>query len=126
MAAPADSSGAKTPVARLIWTDPALAPALRLIAAISVAETVRSAVTTTLSEAASTYQAMPSTPERSTAELTADSSCAAKRSEDAAAAAGTAYADAATRHMVAPSSLTVRAVRPRTDVRAILTGSSRG
>src|SRR4030095_14468135 len=43
--------------------------------------------------------------------------------DDAAAAGGTAYAKAATMHKLA-SSLTVRAIRPRTDMRSILIRSS--
>src|SRR4029453_17786218 len=115
MAAPADRSGAKTPEACLIAIAPALAPALRLIVAISVAETLRSAVTTTRPAAASTYQATPSTPERSTAVLAAASSRASKCSEDAASAAGRVNAEAKTTLRVAASSPTVLATRLRAD-----------
>src|SRR5215207_1613095 len=118
MASPADSRGLKTPVVRLIWIAPASAPALRLIVAISAAETVLSAVTMTRPDAASTYQAMPSAPERSTAALTAESWGASISLEGAASAAGRAYAKTETT-LAAVSS---RAMRRRTDVRSILTG----
>src|SRR5512133_314335 len=73
MASPADSSGRNAPRACLIQMAPALAPAVSLMVATSAAETVRSAVTTTLAEAPSTYQAMPRTPDCSTAWRAAES-----------------------------------------------------
>src|SRR4029453_4635306 len=73
MASPADSSGRNTPRTCLIRIAPALAPALFLIVATSAAETVRSAVTTTRSEAPSTYHAMPRTPDCLTAWRAAES-----------------------------------------------------
>src|SRR4029450_11363148 len=73
MAAPPDSSGRNTPLVYLTAIASAPAPALCLTVATSAAETVRSAVTTTLAAAVSLYQAMPSTPERATAGLTAAS-----------------------------------------------------
>src|SRR5215204_381480 len=73
MASPPDSSGRNVPATRLIRIAPVLAPALSLMVAISAAETVLSAVTTTRSEAASTYHAMPLTPDCSTAWRAAES-----------------------------------------------------
>jgi hypothetical protein len=71
MALPEDSSGAKTPAARSTRIASALLPAPCLIFAIAAPETVLSAVTTTRPDVLSTYQAMPSTPDRCTASLTA-------------------------------------------------------
>src|SRR6185369_10868923 len=73
MASPADSSGLNTPLARSMRSAPAFAPAARLNAAIAAPETLLSAVTTTRPDAASVYQAMPSTPDASTAAPTAAS-----------------------------------------------------
>src|SRR4029450_4600966 len=73
MASPPDSSSLNTPLVCLTAIASALAPAPRLTAATSAAETVLSAVTRTLPAAVSVYQAMPSTPERATAALTAES-----------------------------------------------------
>src|SRR5215203_7015297 len=73
MASPPDSSGRNVPATRLIRIAPVLAPALSLMVATSAAETVRSAVTTTRSAAASTYHAMPLTPDCSTAWRAAES-----------------------------------------------------
>src|SRR5215207_8410526 len=73
MASPPDSSGRNVPGTCLIRMAPALAPALSLMVATSAAETVLSAVTTTRSEAASTYHAMPRTPDCSTAWRAAES-----------------------------------------------------
>ena len=73
MASPPDSSGLNTPLVCLTAIASALVPALRLTVATSAADTVLSAVTTTLPAAVSVYQAMPSTPERATAALTAES-----------------------------------------------------
>src|SRR5215213_11648610 len=97
MAAPADSSGLNTPLVCLIAIAIASAPALRLTVATSAADTVLSAVTRTLPAAVSVYQAMPSTPERATAALTAESWVAPMRlAAGLASAAGRAAAEAAT------------------------------
>jgi hypothetical protein len=72
MASPADSNGEKVPGARSILRAPALAPAACLSVATSTPETVLSAVTTTRFAWPSTYQAMPSTPDRSMALLKAE------------------------------------------------------
>src|SRR5215470_4620908 len=116
MASPAATSGRKTPLARLTWT------ASCFSAAMSPAETVLSAVTTTLPEAASVYHAMPLTPDRSTAARAADNRAPCDGA--AAFAAGTAYKHAATA-VTAARSCVVRRRRRRTDVRSILTDSSR-
>src|SRR4029453_17958473 len=92
MAAPPDSSGRNTPLVYLTAIASAPAPALCLTVATSAAETVRSAVTTTLAAAVSLYQAMPSTPERATAALTAASRGAPGGLAGRASAAGTAAA----------------------------------
>jgi hypothetical protein len=63
MASPADSSGVNTPAARSTRMAPAVLPAACLIFAIPARETELSAVTTTRLDKASTYQAMPSTPD---------------------------------------------------------------
>src|SRR5918994_2701843 len=73
MASPPDSSGRNAPGTCLIRMALALAPALSLMVATSAAETVLSTVTTTRSEAASTYHAMPRTPDCSTAWRAAES-----------------------------------------------------
>src|SRR6266508_2530251 len=125
MASPADSSGLNTPLLRLTWTAPTLLPALRLSVAMSAAETVLSAVTMMRSDAASAYQAMPSTPDCATAVLTAESRPAPKCSEDAAPA-GRAYTATDARPTVTARSRAVREIRPRTEARSMLTGSSRG
>src|SRR5215207_1882008 len=73
MASPGEISGLKTPAVRSIRRALLLLPAARLSVASSALETELSAVTTTRPAAASTYQAMPATPDRSTALLTAES-----------------------------------------------------
>src|SRR4029450_12006707 len=96
MASPPDSSSLNTPLVCLTAIASVLAPALRLTVATSAAETVLSAVTTTWPAAASVYQAMPSTPERATAALTAESWGAPMRFAGFASAAGTAEAEGGT------------------------------
>src|SRR6266498_690250 len=122
MASPPDSSGLNTPLVCLTAIASALAPALRLTVATSAAETVLSAMTTTWPAAVSVYQAMPSTPERATAALTAESWDAPMCFAGIASAAGRAEAEAAT---TPPMTIRSRVIRPRTEPRWILTGSSR-
>src|SRR4029450_13361051 len=123
MASPPDSSSLNTP--RVCLTAIASAPALRLTVATSAAETVVSAVTTTLPAAVSVYQAIPPTPERATAALTADNLGAPGCFPGSASAAGRAEAEAATTAPRTSRSRAVRAVRPRTELGWFLTGSSR-
>src|SRR5919198_3710154 len=125
MASPPDSSGLNTPLACRTAIAPALAPARRLTVATSAAETVLSAVTTTGPAAVSEYQAMPSTPGRATAALTAESWRAPAGFAGIAPAAGRTKAEAATTPPSTVMSRAVRAIRPRTGLRWILTGSSR-
>src|SRR5689334_22441247 len=87
MASPADSSGLKTPLARSIRSAPALAPAACLNVARAALDTLLSAVTTTRPDAASVYQAMPSTPDVSTAAPTTASVVALYDTDAAAAGA---------------------------------------
>src|SRR6185369_17969643 len=105
MALSAESRGRNWPDTRLIWIAPASLPAARLTVAISAAETVRSAVTTTRPVVVFTYHAMPSTPDRCTALLAADSWSARDRCAGGAAVAkdGKANAEAARTPMVAAS-----------------------
>ena len=86
MASPANSSGLNCPLARSIRSAPAWAPAARRRVAISALETALSAVMTTRPDAASAYQAMPSTPAVLTALLTAASVSALNWGDGAAAA----------------------------------------
>src|SRR5262249_42465734 len=96
---------------------------LCLIFAIPARETVLSAVTTTRSDALSTYQAMPSTPDCCTALFTAESWPALYSGAATAAVVGRANAPAATTPTVAATS---RGARPGERVRLILTISSSG
>src|SRR5437868_6576200 len=108
MAAPADSSGVNTPVACTIRSAPALAPANRFNVAISAFDTPLSTVTTTRPEVASVYQAIPSTPERSTAAPTVPRIAAAYGRGAAAALVGTASTPAVTVATVTASRRTTR------------------
>src|ERR1700730_14688881 len=96
MASPADSSGLNSPLARSIRSAPAFAPAACLNVAISLLETLVSAVTMTRPDAASVYQAMPSTPDLSTALLTPESAVVLYCWDGAAAAGDDANTPTAT------------------------------
>src|SRR6476469_3405005 len=107
MASPAETSGRNAPVTRSTRMTVAAAPAVRLMVARSCADTEPSAVTTTRSAAASTYQATPLTPDFPIAALAADSWALVTCLVAAGAADGRISASAATRPMTTPPSRAV-------------------
>src|SRR3954453_10281122 len=127
MALPAESSGRNRPATCWTRIKPEFIPAILLTLASSAVETVRSAVTTTRREAAFTYHAMPSTPDRETARLTSDKGFAPRRwgALDATFVAGAAgasdekaRAEVATRPTVAATRPVARAICRRGCVRS--------